>query len=33
MLPFIERHALSQINEVFAQAHDGKLARRAILTP
>jgi 6-hydroxycyclohex-1-ene-1-carbonyl-CoA dehydrogenase len=33
MLPFIERHPLSQINEVFAQAHDGKLARRAILTP
>ena len=33
MLPFIERHPLSDINEVFAQAHDGKLARRAILTP
>ena len=33
MLPFIERHPLSEINEVFAQAHDGKLARRAILTP
>lgn len=33
MLPFIERHPLSTINEVFAQAHDGKLARRAILTP
>jgi 6-hydroxycyclohex-1-ene-1-carbonyl-CoA dehydrogenase len=33
MLPFIERHPLSEINEVFAQAHDGKLTRRAILTP
>ncbi len=33
MLPFIERHPLSKINEVFAQAHDGKLVRRAILTP
>lgn len=33
MLPFIERHPLSEINEVFARAHDGKLTRRAILTP
>lgn len=33
MLPFIERHPLSEINEVFAEAHDGKLTRRAILTP
>ncbi|MDH3351559.1 MAG: 6-hydroxycyclohex-1-ene-1-carbonyl-CoA dehydrogenase [Gammaproteobacteria bacterium] len=33
MLPFIERHPLSQINEIFAKAHDGQLARRAILVP
>jgi 6-hydroxycyclohex-1-ene-1-carbonyl-CoA dehydrogenase len=33
MLPFIERRPLSQINEVFTQAHEGKLERRAILTP
>jgi len=33
MLPFIERHPLSSINEIFAMAHDGKLSRRAILVP
>jgi 6-hydroxycyclohex-1-ene-1-carbonyl-CoA dehydrogenase len=33
MLPFIERHPLSEINEIFAAAHDGKLTRRAILVP
>jgi len=33
MLPFIERHPLSQINEIFARAHDGQLTRRAILVP
>ena len=33
MLPFIERHPLSEINEIFAIAHDGKLTRRAILMP
>jgi len=33
MLPFIERHPLSEINEIFARAHDGKLAGRAILVP
>ncbi len=33
MLPFIERHPLSKINEIFANAHDGKLTRRAILVP
>lgn len=33
MLPFIERHPLSEINEIFARAHEGKLARRAILVP
>jgi len=33
MLPFIERHPLSEINEVFAKAHVGELTRRAILIP
>jgi len=33
MLPFIERHPLSEINEVFARVHDGELTRRAILVP
>ena len=33
MLPFIERHPLSGINEVFARVHDGELTRRAILVP
>jgi 6-hydroxycyclohex-1-ene-1-carbonyl-CoA dehydrogenase len=33
MLPFIERHPLSTINEIFARAHDGKLSRRAIMVP
>lgn len=33
MLPFVERHPLSAINDVFAAAHAGKLTRRAILTP
>ncbi len=33
MLPFIERHPLSRINEIFASAHDGQLTRRAILVP
>ncbi len=33
MLPFIERHPLSQINEIFAKAHAGKLTRRAIMVP
>jgi 6-hydroxycyclohex-1-ene-1-carbonyl-CoA dehydrogenase len=33
MLPFIERHPLSEINEIFVRAHDGKLTRRAILVP
>lgn len=33
MLPFIERHPLSEINEIFALAHDGKLGGRAILVP
>lgn len=33
MLPFVERHPLSNINDIFAAAHAGKLTRRAILTP
>jgi len=33
LAPFIEQHPLSEINEVFAAAHAGKLTRRAILVP
>lgn len=33
MLPFIERHPLSEINKIFAMAHEGELTRRAILVP
>ena len=33
LLPFIERHPLSIINEVFAAARAHKLTRRAILVP
>jgi len=33
MLPFIERFPLSEINEIFARVHEGKLGRRAILVP
>lgn len=33
MLPFIERHPLSEINEVFSGVHAGALTRRAILVP
>ena len=31
--PFVERHPLEKINEVFAAAHAHKLTRRAILVP
>ncbi|MDE3116329.1 MAG: 6-hydroxycyclohex-1-ene-1-carbonyl-CoA dehydrogenase [Pseudomonadota bacterium] len=31
--PFIERHPLNQINQVFEAAHKGALKRRAILVP
>jgi 6-hydroxycyclohex-1-ene-1-carbonyl-CoA dehydrogenase len=31
--PFIERHALSSINEVFDATHGGAITRRAILVP
>jgi 6-hydroxycyclohex-1-ene-1-carbonyl-CoA dehydrogenase len=33
LAPFIERHPLGDINEVFASAHAHKLTRRAILVP
>jgi len=33
LAPFVERHPLSEINEVFAAAHARKLTRRAILVP
>jgi 6-hydroxycyclohex-1-ene-1-carbonyl-CoA dehydrogenase len=33
LAPFIEKHPLDKINEVFADAHAHKLARRAILVP
>jgi len=31
--PFIERHPLENINDIFADVHAGKLVRRAILVP
>jgi 6-hydroxycyclohex-1-ene-1-carbonyl-CoA dehydrogenase len=31
--PFVERHALERINEVFDEAHQGRLLRRAVLVP
>jgi 6-hydroxycyclohex-1-ene-1-carbonyl-CoA dehydrogenase len=33
LAPFIEKHPLDKINEVFADAHAHKLTRRAILVP
>jgi 6-hydroxycyclohex-1-ene-1-carbonyl-CoA dehydrogenase len=33
MLPFVQQHPLSEINEIFARTHGGKLSRRAILVP
>jgi 6-hydroxycyclohex-1-ene-1-carbonyl-CoA dehydrogenase len=33
LAPFIEKHPLDQINEVFTEAHAHKLTRRAILVP
>jgi len=33
LAPFVERHPLNEINEVFAAAHAHKLTRRAILIP
>jgi 6-hydroxycyclohex-1-ene-1-carbonyl-CoA dehydrogenase len=33
MKPFIRRHTMSQINELFEAAHAGKLTERAILVP
>ncbi len=31
--PFVERHGLDEINPVFDDAHQGKLAKRAVLVP
>ncbi|HEX6051941.1 MAG TPA: 6-hydroxycyclohex-1-ene-1-carbonyl-CoA dehydrogenase [Gemmatimonadaceae bacterium] len=31
--PYVERHSLTEINEVLNEAHHGHLARRAVLTP
>ena len=31
--PFVEKHALSDINEVLTAAHHGKLGKRAVLVP
>jgi 6-hydroxycyclohex-1-ene-1-carbonyl-CoA dehydrogenase len=31
--PFVERHPLSQINQVFEAVHSGALKRRAVLVP
>jgi 6-hydroxycyclohex-1-ene-1-carbonyl-CoA dehydrogenase len=33
LAPFIEKHPLNEINQVFAEAHAHKLTRRAILVP
>jgi 6-hydroxycyclohex-1-ene-1-carbonyl-CoA dehydrogenase len=33
LAPFIEKHPLNDINQVFAAAHEHKLTRRAILVP
>ena len=33
LAPFIERHPLAEINEVFAAVHERKMSRRAILVP
>ena len=33
LAPFIEKHPLDDINQVFAAAHEHKLTRRAILVP
>jgi 6-hydroxycyclohex-1-ene-1-carbonyl-CoA dehydrogenase len=31
--PFVERHALDDVNQVLADVHAHKLARRAVLVP
>jgi 6-hydroxycyclohex-1-ene-1-carbonyl-CoA dehydrogenase len=33
LAPFVERHPLDQINQVFADVHAHKLTRRAVLVP
>ena len=31
--PFVAKHSLNEINEVFEAAHHGKLQKRAVLVP
>jgi 6-hydroxycyclohex-1-ene-1-carbonyl-CoA dehydrogenase len=31
--PFVERHPLSQVQEVLAAFHEGKFSRRVVLVP
>jgi 6-hydroxycyclohex-1-ene-1-carbonyl-CoA dehydrogenase len=31
--PYVEKHPLSEINQVLEDAHHGKLAKRAVLVP
>jgi 6-hydroxycyclohex-1-ene-1-carbonyl-CoA dehydrogenase len=31
--PFVEKHPLDKINEVFEAAHAGMLKRRAVMVP
>jgi 6-hydroxycyclohex-1-ene-1-carbonyl-CoA dehydrogenase len=31
--PYVEKHPLDNINEVFEAAHHGKLQKRAVLVP
>ena len=31
--PFVEKHPLSEINQVFEAVHAGALKRRAVLVP
>jgi 6-hydroxycyclohex-1-ene-1-carbonyl-CoA dehydrogenase len=33
LAPFVERHPLEKINEVFEGVHSRKLTRRAVLVP
>ena len=33
LLPFVERHPLSEVNRVLADVHDRKVSRRAVLVP
>ncbi len=31
--PFVEKHPLDEINQIFEAAHHGELKRRAVLVP